>query len=118
MTLREPYVFRYVTVPGEEGELQQGVRYTGKVRRVRAVFAAGQAGSLRLRPVIVTGKGRVKDLLHYPGDVFLAGDGVERDLSVDVPVKAGDSLEVWYENASGTYDREVVVDIEIQMEVS
>ena len=110
-------VFRKSVPAGAEGYLDINITAHGYVRSVKTRFAAGENGTLQIRPVIILPQDIMIDLLRYAGDPYLSGDDetVQNDVKIEVENHA--IARAYYKNTAtnpDTADSFVNVDIEVE----
>ena len=110
-------VFRKSVPAGAEGYLDINITAHGYVRSVKTRFAAGENGTLKIRPVIILPQDIMIDLLRYAGDPYLSADDetVQNDVKIEVENHA--IARVYYKNTAtvpDTADSFVNVDIEVE----
>lgn len=109
------YVFRKAIVAGESGYLDHELVAHGYVDSVRVRFAAGENGTLRIRPVVIIPQEIMIDLFAYAqgGDPYVSGDDETVASSVRYEIENNAILRVYYENTgvAGSADSRINVDI-------
>jgi hypothetical protein len=111
-----PYIFRKAVPAGDSGFIEAELTGHGYVTEVTVNFAAGENGTLHLRPyVIVTGE-ITQELLRYAGDPYISGDDCQYRLPCYQEIENHAMLRVWYENTApaGTADSQIMVDVIVQ----
>lgn len=110
------YVFRKMVPAGESGYMDVELVAHGFVDSVKIRFAAGENGTLRIRPVVIIPQEIQIDLLNYAegGDHYVSGDDetVKSDIRYEIENHA--VLRVYYENVATdpeSADSQVNVDI-------
>lgn len=108
-------VFRKAVPAGESGFLDIKLRDHGYVDYVKIRFAAGENGTLRIRPVVIIPQEIIIDLFEYAdgGDQYVSGDDETVTNSVKFEIESEAILRVYYENTAlaGTVDSQLNVDI-------
>lgn len=111
-------VFRQSVPPGESGYMDCEITAHGFVRSGRIRFAAGENGTLHIRPVIILPGNIQIDILKYAkgGRAYISGDDETVTFDVKMEVENHTIARVYYDNtgAAGTVDSEVSVDIEVE----
>lgn len=111
-------VFRKSVPPGESGYIDCDITAHGFVRSVRIRFAAGENGTLHIRPVIILPGNILLDLFKYAqgGDTYVSGDDETIVSDVKMEVENNTIARVYYDNLGeeGTTDSVVNVDIEVE----
>lgn len=109
------YVFRKAVPATTSGYLDSKLTAHGYVDNVRIRFAAGENGTLHLRPVVIIPQEIEIDLLSYAdgGDRYVSGDDETIQSNVRYEVENDAVLRVYYENTgiSGSADSQLNVDI-------
>jgi len=97
-----PYRFFKEVPPGERGQMEHRLAEHGFVDKIRIRFAAGENGTLRVRPVIIINPGIIIDIFKYPvgGDKWLTGDFETIEESLNYEIEANARLVVFYENTA------------------
>lgn len=108
------YVFRKMVNAGTEGILTANLVAHGFVTSVNIRFAAGEAGTLQIRPVITIPGEITIDLLEYAdnGDKYASGDDESVRSAVRFEIENKTELKVYYKN-TGLNTSFVNVDIEV-----
>lgn len=108
-------VFRKSIPAGEKGYLESKLVAHGYVESVRIRFAAGENGTLHLRPVVIIPQEIEIDLFSYAdgGDRYVSGDDETHESSVRIEIEAESVLRVYYDNTgiAGSDDSQLNVDI-------
>ncbi|MBR0596597.1 hypothetical protein [Sinanaerobacter chloroacetimidivorans] len=111
------YVFRKSVPAGESGFIEHSLVAHGTVENVKIRFAAGENGTLRIRPVVIIPQEIMIDLFTYAegGDKYISGDDETVSSSVRYEIENNAVLRVFYENHGepGSADSQVNVDIEV-----
>lgn len=111
-------VFRQSVAPGESGYLDCDITAHGFVRSGRIRFAAGENGTLHIRPVIILPGNIQIDLLKYAkgGKQYISGDDETIVFDVKMEVENNTIARVYFDNTGGdgTANSEVDVDIEVE----
>ena len=94
------YTFRKSVAPGDSGYLDAELSAHGFVKRVKIRFAAGENGTLHVRPTVVIPQEIPIDLLAYAqgGDKYVSGDDEEFSSDIKIEIENHSILRVWYEN--------------------
>ena len=102
----------------ESGYIDCDITAHGFVRSVRIRFAAGENGTLHIRPVIILPGNILLDLFKYAqgGDTYVSGDDETIVSDVKMEVENNTIARVYYDNLGeeGTTDSVVNVDIEVE----
>lgn len=111
-----PYIFRKAVPAGEKGIMEIPLTGHGYVTQVTAIFAAGENGTLRIRPYVMQPGEIVQELLRYAEDTYISGDDCEYKMPCYQEIENYTMLRVAYENtgAVGTADSQIMVDIIVQ----
>lgn len=111
-----PYVFRKSIPAGEKGVMEIDLTGHGYVTEAVIIFAAGENGTLRLRPYVMHPGELINELLRYSGDNYISGDDCTYRLPCYQEVENHTKLRLAYENvaAAGTADSQIMVDIIVQ----
>ena len=111
-----PYIFRKSIPAGEKGFMEVELTGHGYITRVTAIFAAGENGTLHLRPYVIQTGELTNDLLRYAGDGYISGDDCKYELPCYQEIENYAKLRVAYENIGipGTADSQIMVDIIVQ----
>ncbi len=109
------HIFRKAIPAGESGYLESKLVAHGYVDSVRIQFAAGENGTLKIRPVLIIPQEIMIDLFNYAegGEPYVSGDDETVYNSVRYEIESEAVLRVYYENTAGagTADSRVNVDI-------
>lgn len=97
---QKTYVFRQSVGYGESGYLECKCVAHGFVEKVKIRFAAGENGTLQIRPVLIIPQEIQIDLLDYAGDLYITGDDETVESSVRFETENNAVLRVYYENTS------------------
>lgn len=112
---RQSYVFRKAVPAGESGYMDIDLVEHGFVDSVRIRFAAGENGTLQIRPVVIVPQEIMIDLFKYPkgGDKFVTGDDETIESNVQFEIENHAVLRVYYNNTGEpeSADSQVNVDI-------
>ncbi len=112
---RQSYVFRKSVPAGESGFMDIDLVEHGYVDSVRIRFAAGEGGTLQVRPVIIIPQEIQIDLFKYPkdGDKYVTGDDETIVSEVQFEIENHAILRVYYNNTGdpGTVNSQLNVDI-------
>jgi hypothetical protein len=108
-----PYIFRKSVPAGEKGVLEIELTSHGYVTEVDIIFAAGENGTLQLRPYVIHPGELVNELLKYAGNNYISGDDCEYKLPCFQEVENHSMLRLAYENTgvAGTADSQIMVNI-------
>lgn len=110
--------FRKNVPPGSSGYLDIPITAHGFIRSVKIRFAAGENGTLHIRPVVIIPQDIMIDLFKYAagGDPYISGDDESIVSDVKIEVENHAVARVWYDNTgeAGTADSQVNVDIEVE----
>lgn len=113
-----PYVFRKAIPAGDNGYIGIPLTGHGYVTRCNINFAAGENGTLHIRPYVIHPGELSNELLKYPdaGDQYISGDDQKYELPCYQEVENHSELRIWYENVAlaGTADSQLMVDIIVQ----
>lgn len=111
-----PYIFRKSIPAGEKGFMEIELTGHGYVTRVTTNFAAGENGTLHLRPYVVLPGEITQELLRYAGDSYISGDDCTYELPCYQEIENHAMLRIAYENIAiaGTADSQIMVDIIVQ----
>lgn len=108
-------VYRKAIPAGASGYLDIPITAHGYIDFVRCRFAAGEAGTLHIRPVAILPQEILIDLLVYAsgGDKYLSGDDETIEVSIKKEVENHSICRVYYENTGepGSADSQLNVDI-------
>jgi len=109
------YVFRKTITPGDSGYIDAELSAHGFVKAVKIRFAAGENGTLHIRPTVVIPQDIPIDLLSYAqgGDKFVSGDDETVSSDVKFEIENHAILRVWYDN-QGIGNSFLNVDIEVE----
>jgi hypothetical protein len=88
----------------------------GYVNKVTVNFAAGENGTLHLRPYVVLPGEITQELLKYAGDLYISGDDCTYELPCYQEIENYTELRVAYDNVGevGSADSQIMVDIIVQ----
>lgn len=111
-----PYIFRKSVPAGEKGYMSIPLTSHGYVNKVTVNFAAGENGTLHLRPYVVIPGEITQELLKYAGDAFISGDSCTYELPCYQEIENDTELRVAYDNVGivGSVDSQIMVDIIVQ----
>ena len=111
-----PYVFRKAVPAGEKGVMEIELTGHGFATEVVIIFAAGENGTLQIRPYVMHPGELINDLLRYAGDNFISGDDSTYRLPCYQEIENHTKLRLAYENtaAAGTADSQIMVDVIVQ----
>lgn len=111
-------VFRKKIPPGSDGYIDALITAHGFVRSCRIRFAAGENGTLEVRPVIILPGNILLDLFSYAngGDSYVSGDDETVSNALKMEVENQTIARVYYKNTgeAGTTDSVLSVDIEVE----
>ena len=110
--------FRYFVPPGLSGHLEQRCSGHGVITSVRIRFAAGENGTLKIRPVLIIPPQIQIDLFGYAdgAERWIIGDNEVVENVVSIETESDALLRVYYDNtanAPDTVDSFVNVDIAV-----
>jgi hypothetical protein len=109
------YVFRKSIPAGQSGFIDAQLTAHGYVDSVRIQFAAGENGTLQVRPVVIIPQEIMIDLFEYAdgGDQYVSGENEKFESSVRYEIENRAMLRVFYTNTggAGTDDSKLSVDI-------
>ena len=112
---QKTYVFRKAIPAGGSGFMDVELVAHGHIDGVRVRFAAGESGTLHVRPVVVIPQEITIDLFVYAdgSDRYISGDNETVESSVGCEVENHAVLRVFYENTgeAGSIDSQLNVDI-------
>ena len=108
-----PYIFRRAVPAGEQGVAKIELTGHGVVSRCAITFAAGENGTLHIRPYVMLCGDIPQDLLRYAGDRYISGDDVKFDIDCYQEIENHAMLCVWYHN-TGESPSELLVDVMVQ----
>lgn len=93
-------VFRATIPPGTSGYLDAELKAHGFIKNVKIRFAAGENGTLHVRPTIVLPGEIPVDLLSYAdgGDKYVSGDDETFSSDLKFEIENYTKVRVWYEN--------------------
>ena len=95
------YTFRQHVPPGGSGYIDAMVNDHGYVDYIRVRFAAGENGTLKIRPVMIICPDITIDLLKYAGDDhWIIGDNETIESSIRFETENYATLRVYYENTA------------------
>lgn len=97
---QKTYVFRQSVPYSQSGYLDCNCVAHGFVEKVKVRFAAGENGTLRIRPVLIIPQEIQIDLLDYAGDKFVSGDDETIESTVRFETENNAVLRVYYDNIS------------------
>ncbi len=106
-------VFRKNIAPGDSGYIDAALTAHGFVKAVKVRFAAGENGTLHIRPTVVIPQDIPIDLLSYAADKYVSGDDETFSSSVKIEIENNALLRVWYDN-TGAGTSFLNVDIEVE----
>jgi len=112
--ISKAYTFRRRVPAGEAGYIDQRVSSHGYVNSLRVRFAAGENGTLKIRPVMIIPPEIQIDLYGYADDdKWLIGDNELIESGISFETENDAVLRIYYENTAdeGTVDSFVNVDI-------
>ena len=111
------YSIRETVEPLSEGKAVRRLTHAGEISSLRVVFPDGQESQLQLVPWVRSPSGRVQPLILFSeeGEQFISGSGTVRESVPSVQVYRGDTVEVEYESIDDTYDRNLIVDFEVEV---
>lgn len=113
-----PYIFRKSIPAGDSGHIGIPLTGHGYVTKCTINFAAGENGTLHIRPYVIHPGELINDLLKYPSNAnqYVSGDGQTYELPCYQEVENHSELRIWYENTGGvgTADSELMVDCIVQ----
>ncbi len=107
-------IFRKLVDGGSDGVLVKDLATHGVITGVTIRYAAGESGTLRIRPLVVHPGNITVDLLSYAdnGDNYVSGDDetIKSDISIEIERKS--QIQIEYEN-TGIEESFVNVDVEV-----
>lgn len=111
-----PYIFRKSVPAGDSGYMSIPLTGHGFVTKCTVNFAAGENGTLHLRPYVVIPGEITQELLRYAGDSYISGDDCTYELPCYQEIENHTELRVAYENVGevGSADSQIMVDIIVQ----
>ena len=111
-----PYIFRKSVPAGNSGYMSIPLTGHGFVTKCTVNFAAGENGTLHLRPYVVIPGEITQELLRYAGDSYISGDDCTYELPCYQEIENHTELRVAYENVGevGSADSQIMVDIIVQ----
>ena len=109
------YTFRKTISPGTSGYLDAELTAHGVVKSIRIRFAAGENGTLHIRPTVVIPQDIPIDLISYAqgGDKYVSGDDENFQSDVKFEIENHAILRVWYDN-TGVGNSFLNVDIDVE----
>lgn len=109
-----PYIFRETLAAGASTTLEAELTGIGYVREMLITFAAGENGTLHLRPYIILNGEIVIDLLKYGGtNKYFSGDDAQFSLPCYQAIENHAKLCIDAEN-TGAGDSEICVDVMVE----
>lgn len=108
-----PYIFRKTIPAGSSGYVDCILTAHGYVTRCNIIFAAGENGTLHIRPYCILPGEIVQDLLIYPSDKYVSGDDSNLRLDCYQEIENNTILRVWCENV-GVGNSQLTVDVMVQ----
>ena len=107
-----PLIFRKTVQPGSSGVIEIELTGHGYITQVTAVFAAGESGTLHLRPYVELCGEINQELLKYAaeGHQFISGDDCSYKMPCYQEIENHAKAKLWYEN-TGTGSSEIMVDM-------
>ena len=111
-----PYIFRQAVAAGDKGYMSIPLTARGYVIKCTVNFAAGENGTLHLRPYVVIPGEITQELLKYAGDNYISGDDATYELPCYQEIENNAELRVAYDNVGivGSADSQIMVDIIVQ----
>lgn len=108
-------VFRKSIAPGDSGYMDAELVAHGFIKSLKVRFAAGENGTLHVRPTVIIPQGIPIDLLQYAqgSDKYISGDDETYTADVKIEIENHAVLRVWYDN-TGTGTSFLDVDIEVE----
>lgn len=111
----ENLTYRKAIPAGGSGWLDIPIKAHGFVDFIRIRFAAGEAGTLHIRPVVILPQDILIDLITYAenGDHYISGDNETIEINIKREVENHSIARVFYENTgeAGSTDSQLNVDI-------
>lgn len=110
-------IFRKKIPANTEGFLDLGITAHGYVRSVKTRFAAGENGTLQVRPVVIVPQDIMIDLFKYAAEPYLSGDDETVQSDIKVEVENHTIARVYYKNTAtdpDSADSFLNVDIEVE----
>lgn len=112
-----PLIFRKSIPAGAKGYIDIPITAHGYITECRINFAAGEAGTLHLRPVVILPGEIMLDLFKYAngGDAYISGDDETIISSMKMEIENHTVARVFYENHGepGTANSQLNVDITV-----
>ena len=110
-----PVLFRKTIAAGDKGCMEAELAAHGVVKRVRVRFAAGENGTLHVRPQAIIPQEIAIDLLQYAegGDKYISGDDETYEVDCKVEIENHAKIRVWYDN-TGSAASFLDVDVEVE----
>lgn len=107
--------FRKSIAPGNSGYIDAELSSHGFVKKVKVRFAAGENGTLHVRPTVVIPQDIPIDLMQYAdgSDKYISGDDETFDSDIKIEIENHSILRVWYDN-TGTGTSFLNVDIMVE----
>lgn len=91
-------VFRKNISAGDSGYIDAELHAHGFVKNVKIRFAAGENGTLHVRPQVIIPQDIPIDLFQYAADKFVSGDDETFANSVKVEIENHALIRIWYDN--------------------
>lgn len=110
-------IFRKKIPANTEGFLDLNITAHGYVRSVKTRFAAGENGTLQVRPVVIVPQDIMIDLFKYAAEPYLSGDDETVQSDIKVEVENHTIARVYYKNIAtdpDSADSFLNVDIEVE----
>lgn len=107
-----PCVFRKTITAGASGVVDMILTGHGFVTLVNIRFAAGENGTLQLRPYVVLPGEIVQDLLRYAADAYITGDDENLKLACYQEIEGNAILRIAYNN-TGAGSSQLAVDVSV-----
>ncbi len=108
----ETLIFRKNVASGDSGYMDLPLLAHGVVDKVRVRFAAGENGTLRIRPVVILPKEITIDLFRYAdsSEQSVSGDSeeIETDVRHEIENKAVVRVYYWNDSADPLADDSIV----------
>lgn len=99
---KKALVFNKAAASGASGYLDAAIVDHGIVEAIRVRFAAGENGTLHIRPVMILPGNIPVDLLEYAvgGDKYLSGDDETINVPVAFETENHAKIRIFYENTA------------------
>ena len=108
-----PVSFRQTIPANTSGFVEADLAAHGYVSKIRVRFAAGENGTLHIRPQAIIPQDIAIDLIQFGGsDKYISGDDETSEYNCHVEIENHAKLRVWYDN-TGAAASMLDVDIEV-----